>query len=54
MKFPTTTIRLTDEDREVLAELQSMTGLDSAAAVIRLAIREVLVTRKRRIRKPKR
>jgi hypothetical protein len=40
-----TTIRLGDEDREVLETLQSLTGLDSAAAVIRLALREALGTR---------
>lgn len=45
---PTTTIRLTDEDREILAKLQGLTGLDSAAAVIRLAIREALASRERR------
>ncbi len=42
---PTTTIRLTDEDREILEKLQRMTGLESAAAVIRLAIREALTSR---------
>jgi hypothetical protein len=46
MKYPTTTIRLTDEDREVLAKLQKLTGLDSAAAVIRFCIREVLAARR--------
>ena len=42
---PTTTIRLTDEDREVLEKLQKLTGLESAAAVIRLSIREALAAR---------
>jgi hypothetical protein len=41
-----TTIRLGDEDREILEALQSITGLDSAAAVIRLALREALGTRR--------
>lgn len=42
---PTTTIRLTDEDREILEKLQERTGLESAAAVIRLSIRESLAVR---------
>jgi hypothetical protein len=37
---PPTTVRFTDEDREILERLQKLTGLDSATAVIRLAIRE--------------
>jgi hypothetical protein len=45
MPSPTTTIRLTDKDREILEELQELTGLDSYAAVIRLAIREALAAR---------
>jgi hypothetical protein len=45
MTRPTTTIRLTDEDREVLEKLQKLTGLESAAAVIRLSIREALAAR---------
>jgi hypothetical protein len=40
-----TTIRFTDEDREILEKLQKITGLDSAAAAIRLAIREALAAR---------
>jgi len=40
-----TTIRLGDEDREILARLCSVTGLDSGAAAIRLAIREALSAR---------
>jgi hypothetical protein len=47
MTRPTTTIRLTEEDREILEELQGLTGLDSFAAVIRLSIREALARRKR-------
>ncbi|MGH7437398.1 MAG: hypothetical protein ACRENE_17100 [Polyangiaceae bacterium] len=43
---PATTIRFTDEDREILDKLQKLTGLESAAAVIRLAIREALGSRK--------
>ncbi len=37
-----------DEDREIIEKLQIHTGLDSAAAVIRLAIREALATREKR------
>jgi hypothetical protein len=48
---PTTTIRFDDEDRAVLERLQKLTGLDSAAAVIRLAIRESLETRRRKARR---
>jgi hypothetical protein len=40
-----TTIRLGDEDRELLAKLCELTGLDSAAAAIRLAIREAVAAR---------
>lgn len=40
-----TTIRLDEEDREILARLCSVTGLDSGAAAIRLAIRESLAAR---------
>lgn len=35
-----TSIRLTDDDRRVLARLMKLTGQDSYAAVIRLAVRE--------------
>ncbi len=42
---PTTTVRFTDEDRELLGKLQRLTGLDSATAVIRLTIRESLAAR---------
>jgi hypothetical protein len=45
---PTTTIRLTDEDREILTDLQAMTGLDSFAAVIRFCIREELSRRRKK------
>ena len=51
MTRPTTTIRFTDEDREILEKLQKHTGLDTAAAVIRLAIREALVARERRTKR---
>lgn len=40
-----TTIRFTEEDREVLEKLQKVTGLEGATAVIRLAIREALAAR---------
>ena len=42
---PATTIRLTDEDREILAKLCAATGADSATAAIRMAIRESLAAR---------
>jgi hypothetical protein len=45
---PATTIRFTEEDREILERLQKLTGLESAAAVIRLCIREGLAARERR------
>ena len=45
---PATTVRFTEEDRTILAKLQKITGLDSATAVIRLAIREALAARERR------
>lgn len=48
---PATTMRFTDEDREILAELQQLTGLETAAAVIRVAIREALAARRRRARR---
>jgi hypothetical protein len=40
-----TAVRLGDEDRTILAKLRKLTGLDSAAAIIRLAIREALASR---------
>jgi hypothetical protein len=43
-----TTIRFTDEDREILDQLQKLTGLEGPTAAIRLAIREALAARKRR------
>jgi len=46
-----TTIRLGDEDRDVLEKLQEITGLDSHAAIIRLAIREALATRQNKRKK---
>jgi predicted DNA-binding protein len=42
---PATTIRLTDEDREILSKLQKHTGLTSATAILRMAIRESLAAR---------
>jgi Arc/MetJ family transcription regulator len=40
-----TTIRLTDQDREVLARLCEMTGLETHSSAIRLAIREAVAIR---------
>jgi predicted DNA-binding protein len=45
---PATTIRLTDEDRTILDRLRKITGLASATAIIRMAIREALAARDRR------
>jgi Arc/MetJ family transcription regulator len=42
---PPTTIRFSEEDKEILAKLQKVTGLDSASSVVRLAIREALSAR---------
>ncbi len=42
---PATTIRLTDEDKGIIDRLRKMTGLSSATAIIRLAIREALASR---------
>ena len=44
-QLPPTTVRFTDEDRQVLEKLQRLTGQNSATAVIRLAIRESLAAR---------
>ncbi len=44
-KQPATTIRLTDEDRAILTKLEKLTGLTSATAIIRMAIRESLAAR---------
>jgi hypothetical protein len=41
----TTTIRFTDEDRQVLATLKDVTGLRETTNVIRLAMREALMSR---------
>jgi hypothetical protein len=46
-----TTMRFTEDDQKVLEKLQKVTGLDSAAAVIRLAIRESLAAREKKRRK---
>jgi hypothetical protein len=48
---PTTTVRFSDEDRGILEELQKLTGLESAMAVLRLAIRESLDARRRKARR---
>jgi hypothetical protein len=50
-KKPTTTMRFSEDDREVLEKLQKLTGLESAAAVIRLAIRESLDARRQKARR---
>jgi hypothetical protein len=42
---PATTIRLTDEDRDILDKLRRLTGLSSSSAIIRLALRESLAAR---------
>jgi len=42
-----TTIRFTEEDREVIAKLCKLTGLEGVASVIRLALRESLAARER-------
>ena len=44
-------MRFTDEDRAILEKLQKLTGLQTAAAVIRVAIREALVARQRRAKR---
>jgi hypothetical protein len=42
-----TSFRLNDEDREILAKLQRVTGLNLSGA-IRMAIREALASREKR------
>jgi hypothetical protein len=42
-----TSVRLNDEDREILSKLQKVTGLNLTGAV-RLAIREALARREKR------
>jgi|HubBroStandDraft_2_1064218.scaffolds.fasta_scaffold212376_1 hypothetical protein len=42
-----TTIRLTDEDRAILAKLQALTGLSDMTSAIRLSIREALAARQK-------
>ena len=51
-----TAFRLDDEDRAIIARLSEITGVASAAAVIRLAIRESLNSREpaKARKKPKR
>ena len=46
MSKHTTTIRLTDEDRKTIDELQRLTGLESVAAVLRFSMREALTVRR--------
>jgi len=53
MRYTASSIRFTPEDREILAELRALTGLDDSAAVIRLSIREELSRRQRRAAPPK-
>jgi hypothetical protein len=48
---PPTTVRFTEEDKEILEKLQRLTGLDSATAVLRLAIREALTARENKRKK---
>ena len=43
--FHTSTIRFTDDDRELLAKLRTLTGLTDNASVIRFALRETLTVR---------
>jgi|HubBroStandDraft_5_1064220.scaffolds.fasta_scaffold162829_3 hypothetical protein len=43
-----TSIRFLPEDRAILQELQTLTGLTNAAAVVRFAIRELLIARRRK------
>jgi hypothetical protein len=43
--IPTTSLRLTAEDRRILKELRRRTGLGSFADVIRLAVREAVERR---------
>lgn len=46
-----TTVRFSEEDREIIAKLQDLTGLDTAVSVLRLAIREALAARGKRATK---
>ena len=43
-----TTIRFTEEDRQIIEELQRLTGLEGPTAVIRLTLRESLAARGKR------
>ena len=43
-----TTVRFTEEDRDILETLQKITGLEGPTAVIRLSIREALAARQAR------
>jgi|HubBroStandDraft_2_1064218.scaffolds.fasta_scaffold1169512_1 hypothetical protein len=43
----TTTLRLTPQDREILARLGELTGISSLAGLFRLAIRNLLIERER-------
>jgi hypothetical protein len=42
---PQTTNRFSEEDKDILANLQRVTGLDRASSVVRLAIRKALSAR---------
>lgn len=53
MRPPPTTFRFTDQDRAVIDRLREMTGLDSAAAAIRLAVREAVALREGKFAAPK-
>ena len=48
-----TSIRFSSEDIQIMDRLQKITGLETVTAVIRLAIRETLVTRDTKPRKPR-
>ena len=43
--IPPTTLRLTEEDRAVLAVLKGLTGLSSTSDAVRLALREAVLSR---------
>ncbi len=45
-----TSLRLNDEDREILAKLQKLTGL-TVTGVVRMALREALASRERRAKR---
>lgn len=52
MKQPAIAIRFTEEDLEILARLEKLTGLHGPTAIIRMALREALaVWEKKRSKK---